>query len=1172
LRGASAPWFPVLEEADLRNYANRLVEAAPTADEAEENPNSLGLLAHPQLAPLFIQAPRRGVLSAWYGHIPFAYWIMSALRPRIFVELGTHNGVSYAAFCDAVSRSELDTRCFAVDTWKGDEHAGHYGEDVFTDLQTFHDARYAAFSEMIRATFDQARDYFEDGSIDLLHIDGCHSYEAVKHDFESWRPKLSSKAVVLFHDTNVRERHFGVWRLWAELQETHSAFEFLHGHGLGVLAFGAEVPGAVRALCDLADPTTIARVRERFAASGRRCSVEVEIAQLRQEIAVGDEARIELQTQLTRVSTDAFAQERAAEEARAELQAQTDRRESDTSALRRELTRISAVALARERAATETRGQLTAALAQERTTAGTRSQLDQALDRIEFLQTRAAQLEHQIESFQQSTTWRLTWPVRAVATRLPPPLRRMARRALKAAYWAATPTRIPARLRARNALLAGLASAEFPATSETDAGQTMLPPAPSSRFSLDRIPRLRGDCAAALEWYDPEAPEVSIVVLNWNRADMTLLCLQHLWQRTTGHHYEIIVVDNGSREEDAELLRTNATLARIIPLGTNRYFGEANNIGVEAARGRIICLLNNDAFVHEGWLAPLVRTLDENPRTGAVGPRFLYPDGSLQEAGAIVNPDGSVLQLGKGQVPDDPLYNFARPVDYVSAACVVMRRNEFLRVLGFDLTWDPAYYEDVDLCLKLRLIGLRVLYCPQSTVTHIESATSSDSSNGLNLHNSVPINRTKFTARWGEFLRTSGEKAPNLIPSTVEPVPPLTGRPRIMLFTPYNITPGGGERYFLTIAEAFRGVADVVLVTPHPFSRMRILTMGREFGLQLDHVEPLCVDEIHTHPPCDLAFVVGNAILPPVGRMAAHNIFICQFPFPIEDAAYANHVRPFWNDYDLLLSYSAFVRRHVQAMISSTGLPDRPVEILAPPVPLLPVGSCKRAQILHVGRFFTGGHCKRQDLLIEALRKLIEQGVEAELHLVGSLHPEPEHRAYYADLRERATGLPVHFHVNCSIETLRVLYAESRIYWHATGFGRDLETEPHTTEHFGISVVEAMSAGCIPIVFAAGAPVEVVDDGVTGFHFRTIDELCTRTRALLKDTPQEKLDALAEAAANAARAYDEASFKRAVRTLAARFVTFSAEAHTQSSLTDDAAAKLAWWKAAAMPLIAVSIP
>jgi glycosyltransferase involved in cell wall biosynthesis len=209
-------------------------------------------------------------VSAWYGHVPFAHWLVAAHRPASIVELGAHNGVSYAAFCEAVLREQIDTRCLAVDTWQGDKHAGFYGEEVLADLRRFHDQRYGGFSTLLRSTFDDALAVVPDGSVDLLHIDGRHLFEDVSHDFESWRVKLSDRAVVLFHDTNVRERDFGVWRLWAEVSRQYPGFEFLHGHGLGVLAVGASVAGAVGALCHLQDGRDVNAVRERFATLGER--------------------------------------------------------------------------------------------------------------------------------------------------------------------------------------------------------------------------------------------------------------------------------------------------------------------------------------------------------------------------------------------------------------------------------------------------------------------------------------------------------------------------------------------------------------------------------------------------------------------------------------------------------------------------------------------------------------------------------------------------------------------------------------------------------------------------------------------------------------------------------------------------------------------------------------
>jgi hypothetical protein len=173
---------------------------------------------------------------AWIGHLPFAHWLVANQAPRQVVELGTHYGNSYFTICQSVVDRRLATRCFAVDCWEGDPQAGAYGQPVYEQVRRHNEEYYAEFSTLLRMRFDEALDYFSPGSIDLLHIDGLHTYEAVKHDFETWRTKLSPRGLVLFHDTAVTTPGFGVARFWTELKAGHPSYlEFTHNYGLGVL-------------------------------------------------------------------------------------------------------------------------------------------------------------------------------------------------------------------------------------------------------------------------------------------------------------------------------------------------------------------------------------------------------------------------------------------------------------------------------------------------------------------------------------------------------------------------------------------------------------------------------------------------------------------------------------------------------------------------------------------------------------------------------------------------------------------------------------------------------------------------------------------------------------------------------------------------------------------------
>ncbi|UCH75347.1 MAG: glycosyltransferase [Rhodospirillales bacterium] len=249
--------------------------------------------------------PDRLIRSAWIEHAPFGFWIVQAHKPRVLVELGTHTGFSYLVFCQALQRFCPDARAFAVDTWEGDEHTGFYGEEVFETLSEYHHDRYSGFSRLVRSTFDDAVNHFDDAAVDLLHIDGRHFLDDVKHDFETWKPKLSDRAVVLLHDTNVRERGFGVHKFWEELRKEYPHFEFVHGHGLGVLGVGPKQGDSLEALFTAsADPTRTAEIRQAYARLGAGLADRLALFETHDEVASSKARTCEIDRALKARSAD----------------------------------------------------------------------------------------------------------------------------------------------------------------------------------------------------------------------------------------------------------------------------------------------------------------------------------------------------------------------------------------------------------------------------------------------------------------------------------------------------------------------------------------------------------------------------------------------------------------------------------------------------------------------------------------------------------------------------------------------------------------------------------------------------------------------------------------------------------------------------------------------------
>lgn len=258
-------------------------------------------------------------------------------------------------------------------------------------------------------------------------------------------------------------------------------------------------------------------------------------------------------------------------------------------------------------------------------------------------------------------------------------------------------------------------------------------------------------------------PEVSVVMVAYGGLAWTERALRALLNHSEPV-YELIVVDNPAGDGTADLLAREVEGATLLLNASNAGFSAACNQGAAHARGRHLAFLNNDLFVHPGWLPPLLATLDSDPAVAAAGPCFLNLDGSLQESGALLSRSGAPYEYGCGDDPGRLEYRFPRAVDYLAGACLLVRRSAFCEVGGFDAAFGLGYYEDSDLCLRLAAAGYRTLYEPRSVVTHVRGGSGATGT----LQALVLRNQALFEERWRRQL-------------AVRPLPPLAGNPRRIL-------------------------------------------------------------------------------------------------------------------------------------------------------------------------------------------------------------------------------------------------------------------------------------------------------------------------------------------------------------------------------------------------------
>lgn len=376
------------------------------------------------------------------------------------------------------------------------------------------------------------------------------------------------------------------------------------------------------------------------------------------------------------------------------------------------------------------------------------------------LERQLKEAQARIAQLTTSNSWRITLPLREVRRWVNAPVpqtTRYLRGALKLGK--AVYSRLPLRSQTRTAMRLFVAR-HAPWILRASSGRPFSPPA--SQVALVMVPPVSelGTAAAGINMASSVQPLVSIIIPVYGQCEYTIRCLLSIVANPPSIPYEVIVIDDHSPDDSLEVLQRVRGI-QLIHNPENQGFIRSCNIGAKAAKGQYVYFLNNDTQVTAGWLDELVRTFDEFPGTGLAGSKLVYPDGTLQEAGGIIWRDGSAWNFGRNQDPSLPLYNYAREVDYCSGASIMVPRELFDDLGGFDEHYLPAYCEDADLALKIRDLGYRVIYQPLSVVVHFEGITSgTDTTKGVKAYQVE--NMKKLYERWRAHLlqhQPSGEEA-----------------------------------------------------------------------------------------------------------------------------------------------------------------------------------------------------------------------------------------------------------------------------------------------------------------------------------------------------------------------------------------------------------------------------
>ena len=511
----------------------------------------------------------------------------------------------------------------------------------------------------------------------------------------------------------------------------------------------------------------------------------------------------------------------------------------------------------------------------------------------------------------------------------------------------------------------------------------------------------------------------------------------------------------------------------------------------------------------------------------------------INNAASQVNEQGDVGDRGFG-IPDDGTFDRTETVTAL-CGCAMLMRAEALKGKPIFASHFFAYFEDTELSLRIREVGYNLMYCPESIIYHKHASTSTENSPFFRYY--VNRNRLLFLALhypeslWREQLKTVrahlnhvkiyyqthevsteerefGARIPSLLNDWNRLIPLIEQHrfferrkqfPKIAIHNSFWNTLGGGEHHACVVAQALQQFGPVDLISENDFS---IEALEKQFDIDLKFCRKRIISAPKLHHDAKTTqqydIFVNSTYGSDLYNRGRLSYYIVSFPYRLNGRN--RLARSFIKTYTRFLANSRFTAEWIKlwwgvesdVLYPSVFIPDIDFESIS-----------KEKRILHVGRFFREGHNKKQLELVRAFKALLDKGSldkEWRLTLIGQVHQEQ--KDYFDSVKEEAEHYPIDIYVDLPLAQLRELYEKSAIYWHATGLNENLSKHPELYEHFGITTVEAMSYGCVPVVINAGGQPEVVSHGENGFLFNDEHELlrysCRCARLLVSEPSKYK--------------------------------------------------------------------